>query len=139
MSAKRFIALAFSSALVLTTTVCADQLYLRLSGPPRYNSGVHGTFSTTIYNENNHPRSGYWREKPSYRTEPSDRSYSGAILGGIVGGVVGHQIGQGGGRDVATAAGAMIGAITGDNIDNRDRRQFKPVEEEYYCCCSCQQ
>ncbi len=41
------------------------------------------------------------------------RGYSdpGAVLiGGIIGGVIGHQFGGGHGRDVATAAGALIGA-----------------------------
>jgi len=35
------------------------------------------------------------------------------ILGAIIGGVIGHQFGGGHGRDVATAAGAVIGANAG--------------------------
>ena len=45
----------------------------------------------------------------------------GAILGGVAGAVVGHQFGGGRGRDVATVAGALGGAVAGNAIEkNRD-------------------
>ena len=41
----------------------------------------------------------------------------GAILGGVAGAVVGHQFGGGKGRDVATVAGALGGAVAGNSIE----------------------
>lgn len=49
------------------------------------------------------------------------RSYGGAVIGGIAGAVIGNQVGGGHGKEAATALGAVVGAMTGDNIDNRDR------------------
>lgn len=54
-----------------------------------------------------------WREPVSYR-EPARyrqprRDRAPAVLGAIVGGVIGSQFGSGGGRDAATAAGALLG------------------------------
>lgn len=48
-----------------------------------------------------------YREPPRYVRQRGPRTP--AILGGIVGGVIGNQFGHGGGRDAATAAGAMLG------------------------------
>ncbi len=54
-----------------------------------------------------------WDEPVTYREPPRYVRHRGprapAILGGIVGGVIGNQFGHGGGRDAATAAGAMLG------------------------------
>jgi uncharacterized protein YcfJ len=41
----------------------------------------------------------------------------GAILGGVLGGVLGHQVGGGRGQDVATALGAVGGALVGSNVN----------------------
>ncbi|HEV8312238.1 MAG TPA: glycine zipper 2TM domain-containing protein [Burkholderiaceae bacterium] len=41
----------------------------------------------------------------------------GAIIGGVLGAVVGHQFGGGTGRDLSTAAGAVGGAIAGNEIE----------------------
>jgi outer membrane lipoprotein SlyB len=38
---------------------------------------------------------------------------AGLAAGGVLGGVVGHQFGKGGGRQLATAAGAALGALGG--------------------------
>lgn len=45
----------------------------------------------------------------------------GAVAGGVVGGVLGHQVGDGNGQKVATAAGAVGGALLGNKIE-RDRK-----------------
>jgi uncharacterized protein YcfJ len=52
------------------------------------------------------------REEPvTERTVYRGHSDPGAVLfGAMVGGVIGHQFGGGSGSDVATAAGALIGA-----------------------------
>ena len=44
-------------------------------------------------------------------------SGTGAVLGGLIGGVVGHQVGSGRGKDVATVAGAVGGALLGNQIE----------------------
>lgn len=53
------------------------------------------------------------------QTVRGESSGGGAIAGAIIGGVVGHQFGSGSGQDVATAAGAVGGAITGNEIEKR--------------------
>jgi uncharacterized protein YcfJ len=40
-------------------------------------------------------------------------------VGGIIGGVLGHQVGSGRGNDVATAAGAIGGAVAGNEVEKR--------------------
>ncbi|MDQ6685035.1 MAG: glycine zipper 2TM domain-containing protein [Pseudomonadota bacterium] len=49
------------------------------------------------------------------------RNYGGAVLGGVAGGLIGNRVGRGHGREAATAIGAVFGALTGDNLANRDR------------------
>ncbi|HET7794770.1 MAG TPA: glycine zipper 2TM domain-containing protein [Rhizobacter sp.] len=46
----------------------------------------------------------------------------GAVAGGVIGGVAGHQIGDGDGNKLATAAGAIGGAVLGNKIE-RDRAE----------------
>ncbi len=46
---------------------------------------------------------------------------TGAVIGGVLGAVVGNQFGHGGGRAVMTGAGAIGGAVAGNNIE-RNRR-----------------
>lgn len=48
------------------------------------------------------------------------RGVGGSILGGVAGGILGNQVGGGSGRTVATAAGAIAGAIVGDRLENND-------------------
>jgi uncharacterized protein YcfJ len=52
------------------------------------------------------------------RQGQQDHSYGGAIIGGLAGGAIGHQIGGGAGKDAATALGVVLGAITGDRMEN---------------------
>jgi outer membrane lipoprotein SlyB len=46
----------------------------------------------------------------------------GAVAGGVIGGVAGHQVGNGDGKTLATAAGAIGGAVLGNKIE-RDRAE----------------
>lgn len=48
----------------------------------------------------------------------------GAILGGIAGAVLGHQLGRGGGRDLATVAGAAGGALIGNHIEEAENAHY---------------
>ena len=65
-----------------------------------------------------------------------DRQYGGAIVGGLAGGVLGHQVGGGRGKDVATALGVVLGAMTGDQLANRDQRgqPYENTQREVQRC-----
>lgn len=72
----------------------------------------------------------------AYPTQPSyygGRSYVGAAIGGVAGGLLGSRIGKGSGQNVATAAGAVIGAFTGDNIDNDGYAYRGGQQPTQYC------
>lgn len=56
-------------------------------------------------------------------TRESRTSGGGAALGAVIGGVLGHQLGKGTGRDIATGAGALGGAIAGNNVEKRNGRE----------------
>jgi uncharacterized protein YcfJ len=76
-----------------------------------------------------------WIEEPGRRDNynrhgQQDRQYGGAILGGLAGGVVGHQFGGGAGKDAATALGVVLGAMTGDQMANRDERSYDDGRHE---------
>jgi outer membrane lipoprotein SlyB len=49
-------------------------------------------------------------------------SGAGAVLGAVIGGVIGHQLGGGSGKALATGAGAIGGAVAGNAIEGRNRR-----------------
>ena len=54
------------------------------------------------------------------------RNIAGTVIDGVVGGLIGHQIGGGSGRTAAAIIiGATGGAIAGNQIDNRPRRDDK--------------
>lgn len=68
-------------------------------------------------------------------------NYGGVVLGALAGGVVGNQVTRGqGGREAATALGALVGAIAGDRIANRDHRdnRYEPVQESPRQVTRCQ-
>lgn len=50
-------------------------------------------------------------------------SGGGAILGAVLGGVIGHQFGGGTGNALATGAGVIGGAVVGNAIEGRNRRE----------------
>jgi uncharacterized protein YcfJ len=59
----------------------------------------------------------------------------GAIIGGVAGAVLGNQVGKGHGREAATALGAVVGAMTGDRMANRDRwDRIEDVPREVTTC-----
>lgn len=60
------------------------------------------------------PRQECWNEQVPVQSARQD--YGGAIIGGIAGGIIGNQVGGGNGRTVATAIGAMTGAVVGDRM-----------------------
>lgn len=70
--------------------------------------------SATEYQTVERPRQECWNEQVPVQTARQD--YGGALLGGIAGGILGNQVGGGNGRTVATAIGAMTGAVVGDRM-----------------------
>lgn len=46
-------------------------------------------------------------------------SGAGAVVGGVLGGVLGHQVGGGNGKKLATVAGAVGGALAGNEVEKR--------------------
>lgn len=54
-----------------------------------------------------------------YAQRPSG---AGAVLGAVIGGVIGNRFGAGGGRAAATGIGAVGGAVAGNAIEMRQRR-----------------
>ncbi|HXF08129.1 MAG TPA: glycine zipper 2TM domain-containing protein [Candidatus Acidoferrales bacterium] len=47
----------------------------------------------------------------------------GTVIGGVVGGLVGNQVGSGNGKKLATAAGAVGGALAGRHLEQSRRAQ----------------
>ncbi|MFK5894488.1 MAG: glycine zipper 2TM domain-containing protein [Pseudomonadota bacterium] len=81
-----------------------------------------------------------WQEEIVYHPQyghGGNNNVGGIIAGGIIGGVAGHQIGGGRGKDIATVAGTLIGALIGDNLSNRQtpryNRHKKYISHETHC------
>lgn len=69
----------------------------------------------------------------------SSRNLGGLALGGLAGAVLGHQIGGGRGRDAATAVGAVVGALTGEQFANQNSwgsgyQQASPQQRQVQSC-----
>ncbi|MDE2341916.1 MAG: glycine zipper 2TM domain-containing protein [Betaproteobacteria bacterium] len=52
---------------------------------------------------------------------PGEATPLGMVAGGLLGGILGHQVGGGGGKDLATIAGAVGGGLAGREIEQRAR------------------
>lgn len=59
-----------------------------------------------------------WIEREAVAPQRQQPNVGGAIVGGVIGGILGHQVGGGRGKDIATAGGAVAGAIIGSNVAN---------------------
>ncbi len=66
--------------------------------------------------------------------QQQQRSAGGAIIGGIAGALLGNQVGGGSGRSVATAAGAIGGALVGDRVDNNGNQMGGMQEQAVRQC-----
>jgi uncharacterized protein YcfJ len=76
------------------------------------------------------PRQECWDERVVYR-EPRHQQVvgPGLLIGAALGGVIGHQFGGGRGQDVATVAGAMIGASMGAQHEAYASSRHRGVRE----------
>jgi uncharacterized protein YcfJ len=65
-----------------------------------------------------------WDEAVPVSNGPFSANHiGGTLLGGLIGGVLGNQVGDGSGRQVARAAGAIIGGAVGYNV-SRERKGY---------------
>lgn len=78
------------------------------------------------------PRRECWQENVVHR-EPANSSKTPIVVGGIIGGAVGHQFGKGRGRDIATVAGALLGASIGNDMRNRSYYEREWVDTQDVC------
>ncbi|MDB5946073.1 MAG: 17 kDa surface antigen [Ramlibacter sp.] len=64
------------------------------------------------------PNQRCWVERQQVQqVQPNGQTnVGGVLLGGLIGGVLGHQVGGGSGKDLATVAGAVGGAVVGNNL-----------------------
>ena len=63
------------------------------------------------------PEQRCWMERQQVQQQPSGQTnVGGLLLGGLIGGVLGHQVGGGSGKDLATVAGAVGGAVVGNKM-----------------------
>lgn len=53
-----------------------------------------------------------------------DRTTAGALIGATAGGVIGHNVGKGRNRSGLTAAGVLLGAIIGSNVESHNTVQI---------------
>lgn len=114
---RLLIASLFATSLVGANAVTyTDQARVRSAEPQYENINVPRNECTSHWI---HERGGHGDRE---RQLGQDRQYGGAIVGGLAGGVIGHQIGGGTGKDAATALGVVLGAITGDRLENRNPR-----------------
>lgn len=72
--------------------------------------------SATEYQTVERPRQECWNEQVPVQT--ARQGYGGAIVGGVAGGILGNQVGGGNGKTIATAVGAMTGAVVGDRMSS---------------------
>ena len=77
----------------------------------------------------NNPVEQCWNEEVRTRSSAS-RSHTTEIIGGLIGAAIGHEFGSGRGQDLATVAGAVLGASVGRDIKNQNTKgaTYKVVE-----------
>jgi uncharacterized protein YcfJ len=69
----------------------------------------------------NEPTEQCWDEPVSVPVQGGHKSYTPHIFGAIVGAAVGNEFGSGRGKDLATAAGAVLGGSIGRDVQARNR------------------
>lgn len=98
---------------------CWDERYVESVPTHRYYGNSHrgGRYGYRGHNGYNDRR--YYDDRAS---NPSGNALAGAIIGGLIG----HQFGDGNGKDVATVAGALIGASVANQraYDNSGPRTY---------------
>ena len=98
--------LSYTLAVLIALALTGGQAFAQQPGSMEVRQGVIEQITPTQIHSNHHPGVG-------------------AIIGGLGGLGIGSLIGAGTGRDVAMVAGALGGALMGNNVQ---KRYEKPVE-----------
>ena len=98
--------LSYTLAVLMAVALTAGQAFAQQPGSMEVRQGVIEQITPTQIHSNHHPGIG-------------------AIIGGLGGLGIGSLIGAGTGRDVAMVAGALGGALMGNNVQ---KRYEQPVE-----------
>ena len=79
------------------------------------------------------PEQRCWMERQQVQSAPKGQNnVGGLLLGGLIGGVLGHQVGGGSGKDLATVAGAVGGAVVCNNVAGGG--SFGPIGRDVQRC-----
>jgi uncharacterized protein YcfJ len=79
------------------------------------------------------PEQRCWVEREQVASEGSGSNVPVAIADAVIGGVLGHQVGGGQGKDLATADGAVAGALVGANIGRSNGAQQLQTRDVQRC------
>jgi uncharacterized protein YcfJ len=99
----------------------------------RYNERTYEANVTSVRAVVGPPEQRCWVEREQVVQDKPRSNTPGAIFGALIGGVLGHQVGGGSGKDLATAGGAVAGALMGANI-NRDRNEQEVFTQDVQHC-----
>lgn len=106
--------------------------------PPSYPSQPSASYPANQYPANQYPANQYPSNTGSNSyveygrvtnvevirvQNPNQTNGAGAVIGGLAGAVIGHQFGGGSGRDLATIAGGVGGAVAGNAIQRNANTQ----------------
>jgi uncharacterized protein YcfJ len=98
----------------------------------RYNEKTYEANVTSVRAVVGPPEQRCWVEREQVVEDKRHSNVPGAIFGALIGGVLGHQVGGGSGQDLATAGGAVAGAVMGANV-NRDRDDRFLTQDVQHC------
>jgi outer membrane lipoprotein SlyB len=108
--------------LSLATSLGALALLTACAAPPPYR-GDQRAYESQPVNRQVPRYAEYGRVENIGYIQTSQRpSGAGAVLGAVIGGVIGNQFGSGTGKALATGAGVVGGAVAGNAIEGRTRR-----------------
>lgn len=99
----------------------------------RYNERTYEANVTSVRAVVGPPEQRCWVEREQVVQDSRRSNASGAILGALIGGVLGHQVGGGSGKDLATAGGAVAGALLGSNIQRDRNGQEISTQDVQHC------
>jgi len=98
----------------------------------RYNERTYEANVTSVRAVVGPPEQRCWVEHEQVAPDEHRSNAPGAIVGALIGGILGHQVGGGSGKDLATAGGAIAGAVVGANISrDRDERQMSTQDVQH--------
>ena len=78
----------------------------------------------------NDPVEQCWDEPVQVPAQSAYKSYTPQIFGAIIGAAVGNEFGSGRGKDLATAAGAVLGGSIGRDVQARSRGSSRTLYEK---------